>query len=93
MFYIVSIAQLTDLNILLCVGETVEATFGQQIRNYVFAPYKLVKDTRTMHETSQVQDVLDGDFDSFIEAYLRALAEGKIAKGQGVPARNITDLD
>ena len=36
-------------------GDLVEATFGQQIRNYVFAPYKMVKDTRTGHETSQVQ--------------------------------------
>lgn len=35
-------------------GEQVEATFGQQIRNYVLAPYKLVKDTRTAHETAQV---------------------------------------
>jgi peptide chain release factor 2 len=35
-------------------GDVVEATFGQQIRNYVFAPYKMVKDTRTAFETSQV---------------------------------------
>ncbi len=35
-------------------GEQVEATFGQQIRNYVLAPYKLVKDTRTAFETAQV---------------------------------------
>ncbi len=35
-------------------GEQVEATFGQQIRNYVLAPYKLVKDTRTTFETAQV---------------------------------------
>lgn len=35
-------------------GDVVEATFGQQIRNYVFAPYKMVKDTRTGYETSQV---------------------------------------
>ena len=35
-------------------GDIVEATFGQQIRNYVFAPYKLVKDTRTGFETAQV---------------------------------------
>jgi peptide chain release factor 2 len=36
-------------------GDLVEATFGQQIRNYVFAPYKMVKDTRTGYETSQVE--------------------------------------
>ena len=35
-------------------GDQVEATFGQQIRNYVFAPYKMVKDTRTGYETAQV---------------------------------------
>ena len=52
-------------------GDLVEATFGQQIRNYVFAPYKMVKDTRTGHETSQVQDVMDGDLDDFINSYLR----------------------
>lgn len=49
----------------------VEASWGQQIRNYVFHPYKLVKDTRTGAETAQVQDVMDGDLDAFIEAYLR----------------------
>ena len=37
-------------------GEQVEATFGQQIRNYVLAPYKLVKDTRTAYETAQVSN-------------------------------------
>ena len=58
-------------------GEQVFATFGQQIRNYVFAPYKLVKDTRTNFETSQVQDVMDGDLDPFIAAYLRSSANGK----------------
>jgi peptide chain release factor 2 len=53
-------------------GDLVEATFGQQIRNYVFAPYKMVKDTRTAYETSQVQDVMDGDLDGFIATYLRS---------------------
>jgi hypothetical protein len=52
-------------------GDQVEATFGQQIRNYVFSPYKLVKDTRTAFETSQVQDVMDGKLDDIIAAYLR----------------------
>lgn len=64
-------------------GEQVEATFGQQIRNYVFAPYKLVKDTRTGAETSQVNDVMDGDLDLFVSAYLRASAEGKRPVAQG----------
>ena len=51
-----------------------EASFGQQIRNYVLAPYKLVKDVRTGEETSQVQDVMDGDLDPFIQAALRRQA-------------------
>jgi peptide chain release factor 2 len=53
-------------------GDLVEATFGQQIRNYVFAPYKMVKDTRTGFETSQVQDVMDGDLEGFVATYLRS---------------------
>ena len=56
-------------------GDQVFATFGQQIRNYVFAPYKLVKDTRTGYETPQTQDVMDGDLDGFIASYLRSSAE------------------
>jgi peptide chain release factor 2 len=51
-------------------GEHVEATFGSQIRNYVLHPYTLVKDLRTGYETSDVNGVLDGDLDPFIEAYL-----------------------
>lgn len=52
-------------------GDLVEATFGQQIRNYVFAPYKMVKDNRSRYETAQVQDIMDGDLDALIAAYLR----------------------
>lgn len=44
--------------------------WGSQIRNYVFHPYKLVKDLRTDVETSNVQAVMDGDLDDFIKAYL-----------------------
>jgi len=44
--------------------------WGSQIRNYVFHPYKLVKDLRTEYETSDVQGVMDGELDDFIKAYL-----------------------
>jgi peptide chain release factor 2 len=52
-------------------GDMVEAAWGNQIRNYVFHPYQLVKDLRTNVETTGVSDVLDGDLDPFIEAFLR----------------------
>jgi len=63
-----------DLNQLR--GDAVEATFGQQIRNYVFAPYKLVKDLRTGTETSLVHDVIDGDLEGFIYPFLRSGRRG-----------------
>ena len=44
--------------------------WGSQIRSYVLQPYRLVKDLRTNHEKGNVDAVLDGDIDSFIEAYL-----------------------
>ncbi|KAG7543516.1 F-box associated domain type 1 [Arabidopsis thaliana x Arabidopsis arenosa] len=52
-------------------GDAVKAEWGQQIRNYVFHPYKLVKDVRTGHETSDITSVMDGDLDPFIKAYLK----------------------
>ncbi len=52
-------------------GDMVEAAWGNQIRNYVFHPYQMVKDLRTNTETTAVSNVLDGDLDPFIEAYLR----------------------
>ena len=55
--------------------------FGSQIRNYVLAPYRLTKDVRTSHETGQVDAVLDGDLDGFMEAYLMAAAGGTLKKG------------
>lgn len=48
-----------------------EIAWGNQIRSYVFHPYNLVKDHRTGHETGNVQAVMDGDLDQFVEAYLR----------------------
>ncbi len=50
--------------------------WGSQIRNYVFMPYTLVKDTRTGCETSNVNAVMDGALDPFIESYLNCLASG-----------------
>ena len=44
--------------------------WGSQIRNYVFHPYKLVKDVRTNFETSNVQAVMDGELNDFIKTYL-----------------------
>ena len=52
-------------------GDIVEAAWGNQIRNYVFHPYQMVKDLRTETETTDVSDVMDGNLDPFIEAYLR----------------------
>ncbi len=52
-----------------------EIAWGNQIRNYVMEPYTLVKDRRTEVETSQVQKVLDGELDEFIQAYLRQKTE------------------
>ncbi|XP_009598882.1 peptide chain release factor PrfB1, chloroplastic [Nicotiana tabacum] len=52
-------------------GDAVKAEWGQQIRNYVFHPYKLVKDVRTGYETSDITSVMDGDLDPFIKSYLK----------------------
>jgi peptide chain release factor 2 len=51
-------------------GNKKKIEWGSQIRNYVFQPYKLIKDIRTGYETSNVQAVMDGDLDDFIKAYL-----------------------
>ena len=52
-------------------GEKKENGWGSQIRSYVLHPYQMVKDHRTNYETNQPQDVLDGNLDPFINAYLQ----------------------
>ena len=52
-------------------GEKGDIAWGSQIRSYVFQPYQMVKDHRTGAETSNVQAVMDGDIDMFIQAQLR----------------------
>ena len=52
-------------------GEQRSVGFGSQIRSYVLQPYQMVKDLRSEYEVGQVDAVLDGDLDPFMEAYLR----------------------
>ena len=52
-------------------GENFDINFGSQIRSYVFHPYKMVKDHRTGYEVGNVDAVMDGDLDGFIDAYLK----------------------
>ena len=52
-------------------GNKTNIEWGAQIRSYVFMPYTLVKDTRTGYETGNIQAVMDGELDGFINAYLK----------------------
>ncbi len=52
-------------------GEKMDIAWGSQIRNYVFQPYTLVKDTRTKYELGNIEAVMDGELDGFIHAYLK----------------------
>jgi len=61
-------------------GKT-QIAWGNQIRSYVLQPYRLVKDLRTSYQNGNVDAVLDGDLDGFIEAYLLAAAGGTLKKG------------
>jgi peptide chain release factor 2 len=58
-------------------GEKMEIGWGSQIRSYVFQPYTLVKDTRTKYEIGDVQSVMDGNIDPFIQEFLKEYG-GKI---------------
>lgn len=61
-------------------GVQKEIAWGSQIRSYVFMPYTLVKDHRTGFENGNVEAVMDGDLDGFINAYLKAASKGELAK-------------
>ena len=59
-------------------GDQKKIEWGSQIRSYVFMPYTLAKDTRTGYENSNIDAVMDGDIDGFINAYLTAQATGEL---------------
>ena len=59
-------------------GVQMKIEWGSQIRSYVFMPYQLVKDNRSGYETSNINAVMDGDLDGFINAYLSGLATGTL---------------
>ena len=61
-------------------GVQMKIEWGSQIRSYVFMPYQMVKDTRTGYETGNIDSVMDGDLDGFINAYLTASATGELKK-------------
>ena len=67
-------------------GDVSGISWGNQIRSYVFQPYTMVKDLRTGEETSNVNGVMDGALDSFMNAYLKWLSLGK-------PKRGVSDVD
>ena len=61
-------------------GVQMKIEWGSQIRSYVFMPYQMVKDTRTGYETGNIDNVMDGDLDGFLNAYLTQLATGELKK-------------
>jgi peptide chain release factor 2 len=62
-------------------GEKKDIAFGSQIRSYVLHPYQMIKDHRTKTQVGDVTRVLDGDIDVFIQAYLKAKADGTLGQG------------
>ena len=59
-------------------GVQKEIAWGSQIRSYVFMPYTLAKDHRTGFENGNINAVMDGDLDGFIQAYLKAASKGEL---------------
>lgn len=66
-------------------GEKGDVAWGNQIRSYVFQPYQMIKDLRTGVQTSDIQAVMDGEIDAFIEGKLRGLTYKKGAAGEDEP--------
>ena len=61
-------------------GVQKEIAWGSQIRSYVFMPYTMAKDHRTGFESGNINAVMDGDLDGFINAYLKAASKGELQK-------------
>ena len=65
-------------------GEKKDISFGSQIRSYVFQPYTMVKDHRTKYSVGNIQAVMDGDLDGFLDSFLSA-------KWKGMPLSDDSD--
>ena len=61
-------------------GVQKDIAWGSQIRSYVFCPYTMVKDHRTNFEVGNVEAVMDGDLNGFMESYLKSIAQNKEQK-------------
>jgi len=69
--------QKRDAELAKLYGEKGEIAWGNQIRSYVMQPYQMVKDHRTNHQTGNVDAVLDGEIEEFVESYLRHRTKNK----------------
>jgi peptide chain release factor 2 len=67
--------QKRDAEIAKLYGDKGEIAWGSQIRSYVMQPYQMVKDHRTDYQTGNIDAVMDGDIEGFIESYLRYRAK------------------
>jgi peptide chain release factor 2 len=74
--------QKRDAEVAKMYSQKGEIAWGSQIRSYVLQPYQMVKDHRTDYETGNVNAVLDGDIEQFIDSYLRFRAQAKLKKAQ-----------